>query len=47
MLAPDIQEAILYLPRIESGDDPVVLRDLQAIVAEADWGKQRGLWTKT
>lgn len=26
MLAPDIQEAILYLPRIQSGYDPVVLR---------------------
>ena len=44
LLAPDIQEAILYLPRIESGDDRVVLRDLQAIAAEADWGKQRGMW---
>ncbi len=44
LLAPDIQEAILYLPRVESGDDPIALRDLQAIAIEADWVKQRQGW---
>jgi hypothetical protein len=43
-LAPDIQEAILFLPRNERGRDPVILRDLQPIAAVWDWAKQRELW---
>jgi hypothetical protein len=43
-LAPDIQEAILHLPRVESGRDPVTERDLRPIAAVADWGKQRRMW---
>ena len=43
LLAPDIQEAILYLPRVEGGDDPIVLRDLQRIAMEPDWAKQKGM----
>lgn len=35
-LAPDIQEAIL-LPATASGRDPVTERQLQRILAEADW----------
>jgi hypothetical protein len=45
--APDIQEAILLLPRVESGRDPVTESDLRPISAEADWGKQRGRWDLT
>jgi hypothetical protein len=44
LLAPDIQEAILLLPRVTRGDDPIVLRDLQAITATADWSLQRRMW---
>ena len=44
LLSPDIQEAILFLPRVESGSDPVTERDLRAIVAVPDWRKQRRLW---
>lgn len=44
LVAPDKQEAILYLPRVESGDDPIMLRDLQAIAPDADCGRQRGKW---
>jgi hypothetical protein len=44
MLAPDIQEAILFLPRVERGRDPILLRQLQPIALVPDWRKQRRLW---
>lgn len=43
-LAPDIQEAILSLPRTESGRDPITERDLRPIAAIVDWRKQRREW---
>jgi hypothetical protein len=43
-LAPDIIEEILFLPRIETGRDPILLRDLQPIAQELDWKKQRKRW---
>ncbi|MBX3385998.1 MAG: hypothetical protein KF768_05455 [Phycisphaeraceae bacterium] len=43
-LAPDIQEAILNLPRVEKGRDQVTERDLRPISALPDWRKQRRLW---
>lgn len=45
-LAPDIQEAILFLPRTQRGRDPIILRDLQPIAAVLDWRKQRQMWAK-
>lgn len=45
-LAPDIQEALLFLPRVEHGRDAIVLRDLQPIAATADWKMQRKLWVR-
>ena len=36
-LAPDIQEQILHLPRVERGRDPATERDLRPIAAVADW----------
>ncbi len=44
LLAPDIQEEILFLPRTVSGRDPITERDIRAIVAEKDWNKQRRAW---
>jgi hypothetical protein len=44
MLAPDIQEAIVFLPRIERGRDPIHLRQLQPIALTPDWRKQRRMW---
>jgi hypothetical protein len=44
LLAPDIQEAILFLPRVERGRDPIQLRHLQPIAATFDWQKQRRIW---
>ena len=46
LLAPDIQEAILNLPRISRGDDLIILRRVQAIAAEGDWVRQRELWRR-
>ena len=43
-LAPDLQEALLFLPRTERGRDAVILRDLPPIAGILDWRKQRVLW---
>jgi hypothetical protein len=43
-LAPDIQEAILHLPRIATGRAPLLLAQLQPIASTLDWRTQRQLW---
>lgn len=43
LLAPDIQEKLLFHERVHSANDTVKLRDLQAVALEADWGRQRQL----
>jgi hypothetical protein len=43
-LAPDIQEALLFLPEVTEGRDPVGERMLRPIAAAPDWRKQRRLW---
>ena len=43
-LAPDIQEELLFLPSVTVGKDPITERELRAVVAEADWRKQRRSW---
>ena len=43
-LAPDIQEAVLTLPRVAAGRDPVTLGDLQKIALTLDWREQRKLF---
>jgi hypothetical protein len=43
-LAPDLQEAVLFLPRTERGRDPIPLWRLQPIASTLDWRKQRRLW---
>ena len=44
LLAPDIQEALLFLPRTERGHDPIHLRQLQRLTLVADWKEQRKVW---
>ena len=44
LLAPDIQETLLFLPRTERGRDPLHLRQLQPLTRIADWGEQRKRW---
>lgn len=43
-LAPDLQEALLNLPRVEEGRDPITERDIRPIAAMIDWRKQRRAW---
>jgi hypothetical protein len=43
-LAPDIQEAILHLPRTEYGRDRVRELQVRSIAAVSDWAVQRELW---
>ncbi len=44
LLAPDIQEEILFLPETEKGKDSITLRQVMSIALEADWGRQREMW---
>jgi hypothetical protein len=44
LLAPDIQEALLFLPRTERGRDSIHLRQFQPLALVADWGDQRKRW---
>lgn len=46
LLAPDIQEAILFLPRVTEGKDRLAERSIRRIVAEPDWTHQRLLWQR-
>jgi hypothetical protein len=46
LLAPDIQEEILFLPRTIQGRDPIREKDLRAIVALPLWNRQREMWQK-
>jgi hypothetical protein len=44
LLAPDVQEAILFLPKTTRGRDPVRIRHLQPIALTTDWSQQRQRW---
>jgi len=44
LLAPDIQEALLRLPRTTSGHDRFNFREIQSIAMESDWKVQRRMW---
>jgi len=46
-LAPDIQEELLFPPRVTSGRDPIHEKALRPIVAEIDWRRQRRHWQET
>jgi hypothetical protein len=46
LLAPEIQEAILFLPRADVGRDTLALRNLQTITLEPSWDRQRRMWTR-
>ena len=45
-LAPDIQEKILFLPRVTEGKDLITERHLRPITAQPDWAKQRETWRR-
>ena len=44
MLAPDIQEEILFLPPVVDGRDPVKEWQVRAIAAKPRWEEQRRRW---
>jgi hypothetical protein len=44
-LAPDIQEGILFLPRVTEGKDTITERVLRAVAAEVNWERQRESWS--
>ncbi len=44
LLAPDLQEEILFLPRVERGRDPIREHAVRHIAATAGWAKQRPAW---
>ena len=43
-LAPDIQEEILFLPKVTQGRDPITERHLRRLVAIVAWESQRLIW---
>lgn len=44
-LAPEIQEELLFLPRVESGKDTIHLKGMLPVAAEVDWTRQREIST--
>ncbi len=44
LLAPDIQEALLFLPPVERGHDPIHLRELRYLCQAPVWEEQRRRW---
>ena len=43
-LAPDIQEALLFMEMTLRGRDRIHLCQLQPVACEPDWKRQRRLW---
>ena len=46
LLAPGIQEELLFLPRTEKGRDAVTLRDMQRVAISLDWKLQQEIWSQ-
>ena len=44
LLAPDIQEEILFLPRTTAGVDQIRERTIRALIAESSFKAQRHAW---
>ncbi len=45
-LAPDIQEAILFLPRIQRGREVINEHEVRPIATNLDWKQQRRQWAR-
>ncbi len=45
-LAPDIQEALLFLPRTRQGRDPIREKDIRPIAGVPHWSRQRAIWAQ-
>jgi hypothetical protein len=46
LLAPDIQEELLFLPRVVEGKASIHEKMLRPIVKVIDWDRQREMWRK-
>ena len=46
LLAPDIQKAILDLPRTVKGRDPIREQHVRVIASEVSWDRQRENWRR-
>lgn len=44
VLAPDIQEDLLFLPRTDATRDPLKYADIRPLTIEPDWAEQRRMW---
>ncbi len=44
LLAPEIQEAVLFLPAVDRGGQAIVEKQLRPIAAVSSWTKQRRMW---
>jgi hypothetical protein len=44
LLAPDIQQEILFLPKTMTGHDPTSERSIRRITAIVRWDRQRKAW---
>lgn len=40
-VAPDSQEQLLFLPRVQRGEEPILELEVRQIAAVPDWRKQR------
>ena len=45
-LAPDIKEALLFLPRTERGRDPIREHHIRPLTGILDWRRQREMWRR-
>ena len=46
LLAPDIQEEVLFLPSPTTGSDKVIERGLRTVISELSFGSQRRVWVR-
>ena len=46
LLAPEIQEEILFLPPTAKGKDPITLRGIREVVGNRFFDRQRTLWRR-
>lgn len=46
LLAPDVLEAILFLPNTEKGRDSINEHDLRHVASTPNWAEQRRRWQK-
>jgi len=44
LLAPEIQEDLLFLPQTDTARDPLKYADLCSLTVEPNWTEQRRMW---